>query len=43
MLLGMCDGMTLGVAKLLMKYAKVDCKKVRKREAERKAEWAGQV
>ncbi|KAJ7500142.1 hypothetical protein B0H11DRAFT_2189508 [Mycena galericulata] len=29
-----------GVAKLLMKYAKVDCKKVRKQEAERKAEWA---
>ncbi|KAJ7138027.1 hypothetical protein C8R44DRAFT_340389 [Mycena epipterygia] len=40
MLLTICTGMTLGVAKLLMKYAKVDCKKVRKQEAERKAEWA---
>lgn len=39
-LLTICTGMTLGVAKLLMKYAKVDCKKVRKQEAERKAEWA---
>jgi hypothetical protein len=43
MLLGMCNGMMLGVAKLSMKYAKVDYKKVHKREAERKAAWAGQV
>ncbi|KAJ7190854.1 hypothetical protein GGX14DRAFT_407609 [Mycena pura] len=38
-LVKICDGMPIGVAKLMMKYAKVDCKKIRKREAERKAAW----
>ncbi|KAJ7204818.1 hypothetical protein GGX14DRAFT_646425 [Mycena pura] len=38
-LMKICDGMSIGVAKLMMKYAKADCKKIRKREAERKAMW----
>ncbi|KAJ7027037.1 hypothetical protein C8F04DRAFT_1189986 [Mycena alexandri] len=37
---GICEGMSVGVAKLVMKYAKLDCKKIRKQEAERKVAWA---
>ncbi|KAJ7431988.1 hypothetical protein B0H11DRAFT_2297918 [Mycena galericulata] len=42
MLRTMCseNGMTSGVAKLLMKYAVADCKKIRKAEVKRKEEWA---
>lgn len=39
-LMNVCEGMPIGVAKLVMKYAKVDCKKIRKVEAERKVAWA---
>ncbi|KAJ7156741.1 hypothetical protein C8R46DRAFT_1226260 [Mycena filopes] len=35
-----CVRMTLGVAKLLLKYARQDCKKIHRIESERKAEWA---
>ncbi|KAJ7189221.1 hypothetical protein C8R46DRAFT_1184375 [Mycena filopes] len=43
MLQGICAGMTLGVAKLVLKYARVDCKKIRKTEAARKAAGPGVV
>ncbi|KAJ7503209.1 hypothetical protein B0H11DRAFT_2273927 [Mycena galericulata] len=39
-LMAMCEGMSIGVAKLLIKYAKADCRKIRKQEAERKVAWA---
>lgn len=32
-LVGLCEGMTLGIAKLLIKYAKIDCDAIQKREA----------
>ncbi|KAJ7924674.1 hypothetical protein B0H13DRAFT_2315189 [Mycena leptocephala] len=38
-LMKICEGMTIGVARLMIKYAKVDCRKIRKQEAERKADW----
>ncbi|KAJ7915844.1 hypothetical protein B0H13DRAFT_1871715 [Mycena leptocephala] len=38
-LMKICEGMMIGVARLMIKYAKVDCRKIRKQEAERKADW----
>jgi hypothetical protein len=38
-LMKICEGMTIGVARLMIKYAKVNCRKIRKQEAERKADW----
>lgn len=37
-----CGDMPLGTAKLILKYAKQDCKKIRRVEAERKKAWAAQ-
>jgi len=34
-LVDICNGMTLGVARLLIKYAKVECGSIEKREADR--------
>ncbi|KAJ7883652.1 hypothetical protein B0H14DRAFT_2564728 [Mycena olivaceomarginata] len=38
-LMKICEGMTIGVARLVIKYTKVDCRKICKQEAERKADW----
>lgn len=35
-----CPDMKLGTAKVLMKYARIDCKSIRRIERERKAAWA---
>ncbi|KAJ7811183.1 hypothetical protein B0H13DRAFT_1926877 [Mycena leptocephala] len=35
-----CPDMKLGTAKVLMKYARIDCKIIRRIECERKANWA---
>ncbi|KAJ7643015.1 hypothetical protein DFH06DRAFT_1477244 [Mycena polygramma] len=42
-ILGMCEGMPVGVARLLMRYAEKDCRRIRKEEEKRKADWNGPV